>query len=251
MVHLLALPGSPGARPLSEVIGRAVSDAAALLEAGFDGLVVENFGDVPFHKASVSPITITAMTRVVSAVIDVAGGLPVTVNVLRNDALGALAVAAATGARAIRVNVHCGARVTDQGVIEGRAAETLRTRAAWGAEDVAVWADVAVKHSAPLGPSRPIEEEAVELVERGGADAVIVSGSATGSSVDPHTLAAVAAAVGAHPVLIGSGVTQETVCALLAIAHGAIVGTSIKRQGLSTAPVDTARARALVEASRA
>lgn len=250
MVHLLALPGSPRARPLREVIARATSDAAALVEAGFDGIVVENFGDSPFFKDSVPAITVAAMTEAVSAVIDIADSLPVTVNVLRNDPLSAIAVAAATGARAIRVNVHSGARVTDQGIIEGRAAQTLRTRSAWGADDIAIWADVAVKHSAPLGTPRPIAEEAVELVGRAGADAVIVSGAGTGSAVDEELLAAVVAAVAPHPVLIGSGTSVASVAALLAVAHGAIVGTALKVGGVTTAPVDPARACALVAAAR-
>ena len=250
MVHLLALPGSPGARPLGEVIARATSDAAALVEAGFDGIVVENFGDSPFFKDSVPPITVAAMTEAVSAVIDVADSVPVTVNVLRNDARSALAVAAATGARAIRVNVLSGARVTDQGLIEGRAADLVRTRAAWGAQDIGIWADVAVKHSAPLGLPRPIQEEALELVDRAGADAVIVSGTSTGAHVDPDTLATVASAIAPHPVLIGSGTSVDTVARLLATAHGAIVGTALKVDGVTTAPVDPARARALAAAAR-
>jgi len=249
MVHLLALPGSPRARPLRDVIARATSDAVALRNAGFDGLVVENFGDSPFFKDAVPQITVAAMTEAISAVMDVAGGLPVTVNVLRNDALAALAVAAAVGAAAIRVNIHSGARVTDQGLIEGRAAETIRTRAAWGADAVAVWADVDVKHSAPLGRPRPVVDEAVELIERGGAEAVIVSGSGTGAEVDPATLAAVVAAVAGHPVLVGSGATAAPVAALLAVAHGAIVGTATKVGGVTTAPVDPARASAIVAAA--
>lgn len=249
MVHLPALPGSLDHGPLQLIIDAAKRDAAALAEAGFGGLVVENFGDAPFHKNRVPPITVAAMTRVVAEIVaEVGGGLLVGVNVLRNDALSALAVAHAAGAGALRVNVHAGARVTDQGLIEGRADETLRARQAWGAPGVAIWADVAVKHSAPLGVPRPVGEEAVELVERGGADAVIVSGAATGQSVDAPRLAEVAAAVAA-PVLVGSGATAETVGYLLSVAHGVIVGTSIKKGGSTTAPVDPERAAEFVRAA--
>ncbi len=250
MVHLLPLPGSPGARPMDEVLARATSDAALLVAAGFDGLVVENFGDVPFFKDAVPPVTVAALTRAVAVVLEATDrAVPVAVNVLRNDARAALGIAAATGASAIRVNVHAGARVTDQGVIEGDAANTLRARSAWGADRVAVWADVAVKHSTPLGVPRPVAEEALELVERGGADAVIVSGAATGTAVDASALADVAAAVGRARVLVGSGVSETTVAAILEVAAGAIVGTSVKQGGVTTAPVDPARARALVAAA--
>ena len=56
---------------------------------------------------------------------------PVRRDVLRNDARAALAVAAATGAAFIRVNVHAGAVVADQGILEGEAAErTCRSSSA-------------------------------------------------------------------------------------------------------------------------
>lgn len=208
--------------------------------------MLENFGDAPFYACDVPPITLTAMTRVLCA-------LPtedavVGVNVLRNDAAGALAVAAATGADFIRVNVHCGAMVTDQGLIEGRAADTLRRRAAL-APGVAIAADVHVKHAAPLAP-RPLREVAVETAERGAADAVILSGAATGAPTSLDHLRAVREALPGHPVWVGSGATVESVAALLSVADAVIVGTATKRDGRVTAPVDPARAAALVAAAR-
>jgi len=251
MVHLLPLPGSPGACPLDEVLARALSDAEVLLDAGFDGLVVENFGDTPFHKDRVEPVTVAAMTRVAAALRKLGGretGL--CINVLRNDARAALAVASAVSAQAIRVNVHCGARLTDQGVIEGRAAETLRLRDAWSATDVAIWADLAVKHSTALGsPPRPFAEEAAELAGRAGADALIVTGAATGASASLERVAEAASAAPGLPVLVGSGVGVADVASVLTVAHGAIVGTAVKLGGVSTAEVDPARARALVAAA--
>ncbi len=250
MVHLLPLPGSPGARPLSEVSERALRDADVLLAAGFDGLMIENFGDVPFHKDRTEPVTIAAMTRVAAALRQRCGErVELAINVLRNDARGALAVAAAVEASAIRVNVHVGARLCDQGIIEGRADETLRLRRSWGAEQVAIWADVAVKHSTPLGPEPDLGDETRDLVRRGRADVVIVSGVATGASVDPARLARVVAAAGV-PVLVGSGVTVDSVASLLQHAHGVIVGTSIKHEADVGAPVDPQRASALSQAAR-
>lgn len=251
MVHLLPLPGSPRARGLDAVIAAARRDAEALVEAGFDGVVVENFGDAPFLPEGVSEITVAAMARVAAALQDVlAGRAQLCVNVLRNDARAALAVAAAVGASAIRVNVHAGARVTDQGIVQGRAWETMRLRQAWGASGVAVWADVGVKHSVGLGtPALSPEDEVGDVVQRGLADAVIVTGGATGASADLATLARVAAR-SPVPVLVGSGVREDTVASCLGVAHGVIVGTSIKVGGVSTAPVDPRRAAALVAAAR-
>lgn len=249
MVHLLPLPGSPRARSMNEVLSRALADADTLLEAGFDGLVVENYGDTPFLPGAVSPVTVAAMSRVVSEILARTAGKPVCVNVLRNDALSALAIATACGAGAIRVNVHAGTRVTDQGLLSGRAGETLRARAAWGS-GVAIWADVDVKHSTGVGnPPRPLGDQVADVVARGHADAVIVTGSATGAMASPDCLHEVRAASGAAAVLVGSGVTEGTVHVVLGLVDGAIVGTSVKEGGRTTAPVDPARARAMAQAA--
>jgi len=249
MVHLGPLPGSPSAGDFDAVLRAALTDADALLDAGFDGLVVENFGDVPFHRDAVEPITVAAMARVASALVErSAGRARLCINVLRNDARSALAIAAACGADSIRVNVHSGARWTDQGLIEGRAAETMRLRRAWG-PDVAVWADAAVKHSTGAGfPPRPVAEEIEELTGRGGADAVIITGASTGRAADPQVLAAAIDAAHGVPVLVGSGVTLDTIAELLVQADGVIVGTALKVGGVTTGPVDPSVARAFVAA---
>ncbi|WP_267195359.1 BtpA/SgcQ family protein [Halegenticoccus tardaugens] len=251
MVHLPALSGSPGFEGDREAIReRAVADAEALDGGGVDGVLVENFGDAPFHPDDVPKHVVASMTRCVGAVAD-AVDAPVGVNVLRNDAEAALSVAAATGADFVRVNVHAGARVTDQGVIEGRAHETVRLRERLDA-DVRVFADVAVKHSAPLG-ERGIGEVVAETVDRGLADGVIASGTGTGRAVDRDHLAAVAAARDdldrRVPILVGSGATPATVADLLTVADGVVVGTALKEGGETAKPVDPDRVAALVDAA--
>jgi membrane complex biogenesis BtpA family protein len=245
MVHLPALPGAPGFDgDRAAIRERAVEDAEALVAGGMDAVLVENFGDAPFHPGEVPRHTLTELTALVGAVrraVDV----PVGVNVLRSDGPGAVAVAAATGASFVRVNVHTGARVTDQGVVEGQAHETLRLR------DRLEATDVEVKHSAPLG-DRPVDEVARETVERGGADGLVVSGPATGEPVDTARLervASVTAATGV-PLVVGSGTTPETVAELLDVADAAVVGTALKQAGEVTAPVDRARVERLVAAAR-
>jgi membrane complex biogenesis BtpA family protein len=148
MLHLpRPLPGRlSAARPRRH---RGACSDARILAGGFDAAVLENYGDVPFFKGRVDPVTVASMSRLAVAVRSEAGTLRLGINVLRNDAASALAVAFAAGADFIRVNVHVGATATDQGVIEGRAAETLRLRAALGA-DVAIWSDVHVKHGRSL-----------------------------------------------------------------------------------------------------
>jgi membrane complex biogenesis BtpA family protein len=226
MIHLGPLPGSPSFSSLHAVIDRAVRDARALLEGGCDGFVVENFGDRPFTRGRVEAETVAAMSRVIAEVLR-AVYMPFGVNVLRNDPLSALAIAAATGAAFIRVNVHTGAMLTDQGIIEGDAYATLRKRASL-APDVLVFADHLVKHATPLGPIDAMQS-AKDLRMRGMADALIVTGAETGAPADPARLSAMRTVVDA-PLLVGSGITPENANAFRE-ADGAIVGTALQRDG--------------------
>ena len=235
MVHLLPLPGAPLFVSLDEVIERAVHDAQAIIAGGCDGFVIENYGDRPFTRGRVDAETVAAMTRVIC---ELPRNVPFGVNVLRNDPLSALAIASATGAAFIRVNVHSGAMLTDQGIIEGDAYATLRKRAAL-APHVLIFADYLVKHATPLGETSP-----KDLRERGLADAVIITGAETGAAADPSRLVMLRKAIPDAPLLIGSGLTSEN-AAQFADADGAIVGTSLKGDD---GRVDPQRVAALVRA---
>jgi len=253
VVHLPPLPGTPGhVHSRSEIRERASSDAAAYVRAGFDGLLVENFGDHPFFPDAVEPHTVALMALLVARVREVARRLaphrrvPVGVNVLRNDARAAIGIAAATGAEFVRVNVHVGAMVTDQGVIEGKAHETMRYRAALRC-DAAVFADVLVKHAHPLGPA-DVATLADDTLHRGGASALVLSGARTGEPVSEEEARRVRAAVPDAPLLVGSGLTAGALPSLAALFDGAIVGTAAKRSGRAAESVEPGRARALVAA---
>ena len=232
VVHLPPLPASPrsalGVGAIAESVG---ADARALRDAGFEAIVVENFGDAPFEKGSTAPVTVAIMTRLALEITQQAPGLVLGINVLRNDAEAALGIALAVGARFVRVNIHVGARLTDQGVIEGRAAHTLRARRAMGAEHVAIWADVDVKHSAPLAPY-PLGQEVEDVTKRGLADAVLVTGEGTGKAVDAAKVRQVVASAGGKPVYIASGATADAIPGLLeAGAYGVIVGSVLREGG--------------------
>jgi len=235
MIHLGPLPGAPLFTSLDTVIEAALHDARAIAAGGCDGFVIENYGDKPFTRGRVEAETVAAMTRVIVEVTKEVR-LPFGVNVLRNDAQSALAIAAATGAAFIRVNVHTGTMVTDQGLIEGDAYATLRKRTAL-APGVLIFADYLVKHATPLG-----EVSAADLRERGLADALIVTGAATGAAADPSRLRMLRESVDA-PLLVGSGLTAANAHEFSA-ADGAIVGTSMQRDGR----VDAALAEAVVTA---
>ncbi len=251
VVHLAPLPGAPRARRggIDRTVAAAVADATTYAEAGFDGVLVENHGDAPFFASGVPPETVAAMAVVARAVREaIPADRLVGSNVLRNDARASIAVAAAAGLQFVRINVLAGAEVADQGLLQGDAARVLRDRARL-APGLRILADARVKHAAPLAP-RPIAEEARDLVERDGADAVILTGPRTGTPPDEEDLVEVRAAVPRAMLLIGSGATVHTVSDLVQVADGVIVGTDVKRGGRISAPVDRARARAFVRAAR-
>ncbi len=240
VIHLFATPGSPRfAGDVNALLQRAAQDAEALVVGGCDALIVENFGDAPFHKSRVPAETIATLALALATVRHETPSVPVGVNVLRNDARAALGLCAATGARFLRVNVHSGAAVTDQGVIEGDAAVTLRERARI-CPGAALLADVHVKHASPLG-RESIGQAAQDTLVRGMADAVIVTGRATGHAPDPEQLAEVRAAIGDAPLFIGSGLNEVNARDLMRFANGAIVGSFFKQLGKIGEPVDPQR----------
>jgi len=149
-VQLMPLPGSPGfGGSVDAIADAAAEDARTLAAGGVDGLILENMGDAPFFTDEVPPETVAAMSRAAAAVTAVTD-LPFGVNVLRSAARASLAVAQSFGGAFIRVNVLTEAYVTDQGLIEGAAYDTLRYRTHL-APGVKIFADVHVKHAVPLG----------------------------------------------------------------------------------------------------
>jgi hypothetical protein len=248
MIHVPALPGAPRSSMNFEQIRRFVlADAAALAEGGVDGFMIENFGDVPFYPSGVPPHTV-AFLSTLAFEIKTRLLLPLGINVLRNDGIAAIAIAAAVGAEFVRVNVYTGARLADQGILHGQAHEIARYRRALGAM-AQIWADVAVKHSAPLG-DRFLGDEVEDSVERGLADALIVSGTSTGKPTALEDVHTVKRHAGHAAVYIGSGLDDSNVEPLLEAADGAIVGTAFKLGGKVSAPVDRARVQALVSTIR-
>ena len=254
VVHLPPMPGDPlfeSSYGFEGVIQRAFDDAKALVEGGVDGLIIENFGSVPFPKGSRGsrlPAHQVSALSLVCRECTRSFEVPVGVNCLRNDAMSAVGIAAATGAAFVRVNVHTGAYVTDQGLIEGEAAETLRYRRSLGAE-VSILADVLVKHGSPVVPLG-VEQAVEEALQRGLADAVIITGATTGAAVARDRLAEARRAARDAPVFIGSGFEPGLVEELAPLADGAIVGTWLKGQGDVRQPVDPERVRRLVSACR-
>ncbi|HEY9810464.1 MAG TPA: BtpA/SgcQ family protein [Halomicronema sp.] len=248
VVHLMPLPTSPRwGGSLRAVLDRAQQEATALASGGVNGIIIENFFDAPFTKGLVDPAVVSAMTLIVGELMNLLT-VPVGINVLRNDAKSALAIASCVGAKFIRVNVLTGIMATDQGLIEGQAHELMRYRRELGS-DVKVLADVLVKHARPLG-SPNLTTAVQETIERGLADGVILSGWATGSPPSLEDLELATAAADGVPVFIGSGASWENISTLMQAADGVIVSSSLKRHGKIDQPIDPIRVSQFVEATR-
>jgi len=248
VVHLLPLPASPQwGGNIKAVIDRAEQEATALASGGVDGLIVENFFDAPFTKSQVDPAVVSAMTLIVQRLMNLVT-LPMGINVLRNDAQSALAIATCVKAQFIRVNVLTGVMATDQGLIEGQAHQLLRYRRELGS-NVKILADVLVKHARPLG-SPNLTTAVQDTIERGLADGVILSGWATGSPPNLEDLELASAAADGTPVFIGSGANWENIATLMQAADGVIVSSSLKRHGRRDQPIDPIRVSQFVQAAK-
>jgi len=246
VVHLRPLPGSPRWRgDLESIVDSAVVDARAYERGGAHALFIENFGDVPFTKGNVGPETVAAIATAGRAIRQQTK-LPIGFNVLRNDACAALALCAACQGTFIRVNIHTGAMLTDQGLIEGNAYKTLRYRQRI-CPTCLIFADVHVKHARPLA-GWTIEDSARDTLERGLADALIVSGAGTCLATDLADVKRVRAACPSARIMLGSGVTLANVGQYLPFADGFIVGTSLKVGGKLSNSVDPKRVAALARA---
>ena len=251
VVHCPPFPGSPRYRgaEIASLYDACIRDAVAYIEGGLSGLIVENHGDIPFSKPDDLTPETAACLAVATDRIRAATGAPLGINVLANAPIHAFAVAAATGARFIRVNQWANAYVANEGFIEGRAAEAMRYRSLLRAESVHVFADAHVKHGAhAITADRSIGELTRDLAFFD-ADVVIATGQRTGDAATIAEIDEVRAAT--HlPLLVGSGVTADNVASILQRTDGVIVASSLKDGGVWWKPVDPARVRGLVARAR-
>lgn len=252
VIHLPPLVGSPKTSQIdpSAVLQRAgviaVQEAIALAKAGFDGVILENFGDAPFYRDRVPPETVASLA-IISAAVREAVRIQVGVNVLRNDARSALAIASVTGCDFIRVNILSGITATDQGFIEGESAYILRERERLQSS-VKILADVHVKHGITLS-SNDLALAIEEVKSRSMADGVIVTGVATGKILEISELKIASRAAKLHkiPLFIGSGLTCDILKEVKPLVDGVIIGSFIRKGGIAGNPLDAKRIKDFVQ----
>lgn len=247
VIHARPLPGSPGynGEPIDELYDQALADARRYASGGFDGLIVENHGDIPFLKPEeIGPETAASMA-VMAERVRREVQLPIGINVLANGALIALGVAKAAGAAFIRVNQWANAYVANEGIIEGPAARAMRYRSWLRAQEVRIFADVHVKHGAHAITADRSMAELTRDVEFFDADVVIATGQRTGDAATPEEIRAVKEATNL-PVVVGSGVSVDNIGDILSLADGVIVASSLKRDGVWWNEVDPDRVTAFM-----
>jgi membrane complex biogenesis BtpA family protein len=271
MIHLQALPGTPasrrgGASAVGVIVARAVEEARVLVDAGFDGVMIENMHDRPYVHGTHTPETTAIMTRAAVAVRGaIPKGMPLGVQVLSGGNREALAISLAAhpdGGRGgggvkggmplafIRCENFVFSHVADEGLLErAEAGPLLRYRRGIGAEEVSIFVDVKKKHASHAITGDITLTEAVEAAEFFGADGVIITGQATGKPAAMEDIKSARRAT-RLPILVGSGVTPENVAQVFEHADAAIVGSSIKRGGVWSNPLDAKRCKALVNAAR-
>lgn len=249
MVHVPALPGTPTSKlSVRQIAAHAAAEAKFLAKAGFDALLIENMHDAPYVTHH-DPAVVAAMTAAALAVREAAPGLPLGVQVLAAGNREALAVAHACGGTFIRCENFVFSHVADEGLMPtAEAGSLLRYRRSIGAENIAVFADLKKKHASHAITADVSLAEVCHAAEFFRADGVIITGAHTGDPAHEGDLAAARGACGL-PVLVGSGVTPANVGAMFKHADALIVGSSLKRGGHWTGPLDAKRCAAVVKAA--
>ena len=240
MIHVGALPGTPGQRQsLDEIVAAARFEARLYEEAGVNCLMLENMHDVPYLRGSVGP-EITAAMAVIARAIRNETDLPIGLQILAAADIEAIAVAHAAGLNFIRTECFCFAHVADEGIMESNAAKLLRYRRMIGATAVQVWADIKKKHSSHAWTADLTLGDMAEAAEFMGAETIIVTGTSTGRPPQPPEVEEARARCGL-PVFVGSGATEANLPDLLAVSDGLIIGSHFKRDGHWANEVDPAR----------
>jgi len=250
LIAMLHLPGLPG-RPLHDVAGGpdailapVARDLEILQNAGVDGVLFCNEKDYPY-QLKVGTEVATAMAATVGRLKDRIR-VPFGVNLLW-DPMASLAVARATGASFIR-EVLTGVYESDLGIISPDIGAISGYRTAIGAANVALFDNISPEFSSPLG-SRSVADRAKGAAFLG-MDAILISGWAAGSPMAIGDLTAAKEAAPDTAIIANTGVTAERVAEIYKVADGAIVGTSLKVDGITWNAVDPDRARRMMDAVR-
>ncbi len=228
VIHLLPLPGSPKySGSIDTIIELAEREAKFLYEARVDGLIIENYNDEPFTLKEPSSEQLALMASIIT-IVGRQIAIPIGVNVHFNAWRAEIALAFACKAQFARIEAFIDTVITAAGIVQPCSAEITRYRKEIGASDVALWADLQPKFSRNVLPTSLAESARMAQIST--ADAVIVTGPATGLTTPLEDVKAVKDVIDL-PVLVGSGATSNNIQAVLQTASGVIVGSAFKENG--------------------
>lgn len=270
MIHIAALPGTPGASlSPSAIVEKAAEEAQIYKSAGLSTVMVENMHDIPYTKA-VGPEVTSVMALAGKAVKSL--GLYCGVQVLAGCNREAMAVAHAADLDFIRAEGYVFGHVGDEGYIDSCAGDLLRYRRAIGAspeisvtssqngenrgseneeysnKGVMVFADIKKKHSAHSITSDVSIRETALAAKFFLADGVIVTGVSTGEEAEVEDLKALQGIDMLKAV--GSGVTPDNFNRYRGLADLYIVGSYLKYDGNWMNSPDPARVEKMLKAIR-
>lgn len=246
MVHLPATPGTPRydrSRPADEILKAVQRDVDHLVEGGVNGLLFCNEDDRPY-SFRLGPATVAFMSRVVTGTDT--RGLPFGVDVLW-DPIAALAIAGATEATFVR-EVVSGTYESDMGVWSLDPAKIWGYRREIGADNVAIWANIQPEFASALG-DRGIAARARSVLASCLPEALLISGPMAGLAPDRRLLDETREVVpDGVPLVINTGARPETIADFLEVADAVIVGSALKVDGDTWAPVDPERVSRFMDA---
>jgi hypothetical protein len=250
MVHLPPLPGAPLYNPSmswDDIRDFALNDAKALIEGGVNGIQIENQFDKPFLLPdSLGIETVAFVTAIAREIRNKYPLFPLGIHILLNCSLQALAAAKASGANWIRVFNLSNAYISNSGYVSASAPELMRYRNTIYANDIMIFGDFQVKHgSHAITSDRSILEKAHDI-ETALGDAVIITGSATGTPPDSKSIKSIKGKI-TKPLLVGSGLSTKNISEIWPLVDGALIGTSFKKNNLLSQPVDISAVRNFVK----
>lgn len=248
LVGMVQFPGFPhdpgGPARFADAFDAASADAKALVEAGFQKLMVQNLATrSPWRHETVEEVAALGVLvgRLTERFPEAEWGL----NLPSDDPKASIAIAHAAGAAFVRLKVWIGVMRRAEGTLEGCGNAALAYRHRLHAQGVALWADVHDRTGTPVWPIS--WRDGVLEARKAGATTIVVTGA------DPTaTLKRLDEARAVAPdlrLVVGGGATPETVGAFLQTADAIIVGAYLHRAGDEQLPVDPARARQMVSAS--
>ncbi len=223
-LHFPPLLGSKDFPGYKQSLKMALDDLEAYEKGGVDAIFLENNYGLSKEKIGVSQAV--AMGYLIGEIRS-RTKMPLGASVLWNDYETAFALATTYNLQFIRIPVFVDTVQTYCGVVKGAPKKVLEVQIKNKAEDVAIFADILVKHSKHI--SKHSLETAAKKAIKNGADGIIVTGDWTGQSPTEATVKNLRKNVGKFPIIIGSGANAENVNGLCDYANGVIVSTSLKQ----------------------